>query len=82
MGLRAIQGDEKHFLSSNRPLWKHRLPLCHPERTRISCHAALDRATCAPFSKERRMKLAKATKFNRKSEAAEGSAVLFTSIKR
>src|ERR1700729_262552 len=35
--------------------------------TRISCHAALDEAACAPFSKERRMKFAKATKFHRKS---------------
>ena len=48
------------------------------ERTRISCHAALDRTACAPFSKERRMKIAKATKFDRKSGAAEGSAVLRT----
>src|ERR1700690_2554366 len=35
--------------------------------TRISCHAALDEAAGAPFSKERRMKFAKATKFHRKS---------------
>jgi hypothetical protein len=35
--------------------------------TRISCHAALDEAACAPFSKERRMKFANATKFHRKS---------------
>src|ERR1700728_3029475 len=35
--------------------------------TRISCHAALDEAARAPFSKERRMKCAKATKFHRKS---------------
>src|ERR1700721_168773 len=35
--------------------------------TRISCHAALDEAARAPFSKERRMKFAKATKFHRKS---------------
>ena len=35
--------------------------------TRISCHAALDGAARAPFSKERRMKFAKATKFHRKS---------------
>jgi hypothetical protein len=34
---------------------------------RISCHAALDEAARAPFSKERRMKFAKATKFHRKS---------------
>jgi hypothetical protein len=66
---------EKRLLSSHRSPWKHRPPLCHPERTRISCHAALDRTTNAPFSKERRMKFAKATKFNRKSGEAEGSAV-------
>src|SRR5277367_3772296 len=35
--------------------------------TRISCHAALDESARAPFSKERRMKFAKATKFHRKS---------------
>ena len=35
--------------------------------TRISCHAALDEAARAPFGKERRMKFAKATTFNRKS---------------
>ena len=38
--------------------------------TRISCHAALDEAARAPFSKERRMKFAKATKFHRKSGRA------------
>jgi len=38
----------------------------HP-RTRFSCHAALDEAACAPFSKERLMKFANATKFHRKS---------------
>jgi hypothetical protein len=30
-----------------------------PERTRISCHAAPDMATCAAFGKESRMKIAK-----------------------
>jgi hypothetical protein len=35
--------------------------------TRISCHAALEEAARAPFSKERRIKFAKATKFHRKS---------------
>src|ERR1700722_4947312 len=38
--------------------WKRLPPLCHPERTRISGRAALDMAACAPFRKERRMKLA------------------------
>ena len=75
MGLRPTQGDEKRLLSSNRSPWKRRPPLCHPERTRISCHAAPDTVACAPFSKERRMKFANATKFYRKSGAAEGSAV-------
>jgi len=32
-----------------------------PERTRISCHAPLDKAACAPFFKERRMMFANAT---------------------
>jgi hypothetical protein len=41
--------------------------------TRISCHAALDVAARAPFSKERRMKFAKATKFHRKSGQGLGN---------
>jgi hypothetical protein len=41
-----------------------------PERTRISCHAALDMAACAAFRKESRMKFANATKFDRKSGVA------------
>ncbi len=42
-----------------------------PERTRISCHAALDKAACAPFRKEGRMKYTNATKVNRKSGVAK-----------
>jgi hypothetical protein len=41
-----------------------------PERTRISCHAALETTACAAFSKERRMKFANTTNTNRKSGAA------------
>ena len=41
-----------------------------PERTRISCHTALDKATRAPFRKEGRMKCNNATKFHRKSGVA------------
>ena len=41
-----------------------------PERTRISCHAALDTAACAPFIKERRMMFAGANNFYRKSGVA------------
>jgi hypothetical protein len=42
-----------------------------PERTRISCHATLDLAACAAFVKESRIKVANATKLNRKSGVAE-----------
>ena len=62
--------------------WKHRPPLCHPERTRISCDAALDISACAAFVKESSIKCANATKFHRKSGAAEGSAVHSTRNKR
>ena len=41
-----------------------------PERTRISCHAALETTACAAFSKESRMKFANATNTNRKSGVA------------
>jgi hypothetical protein len=41
-----------------------------PERTRISCHAALEKAACAPFRKEGRRKCINATKVNRKSGVA------------
>jgi hypothetical protein len=41
-----------------------------PERTRISCRAALDTTTCAAFIKESRMKFADATKLYRKSGVA------------
>jgi hypothetical protein len=41
-----------------------------PERTRISCNAALDKAACAPFRKEGRMKRTNATKIHRKSGVA------------
>jgi hypothetical protein len=42
-----------------------------PERTRISCHAAPDKAACAPFRRERRINFANATKFDRKSGGAQ-----------
>jgi hypothetical protein len=86
MGLRPTQGDEKRLGPATAlhgsvalPFDSHSL-LWHPERTRISCHAAPDTVACAPFSKERRMKFANATKFYRKSGVAEGSAVPSTSI--
>ena len=42
-----------------------------PERTRISCHAALDKAACAAFIKESRIKFTNATNLNRKPGVAQ-----------
>jgi hypothetical protein len=53
-----------------------------PERTRISCHAALDKAACAPFFKERRMMFASATNFYRKSGVAEWRDLRFLLVAR
>jgi hypothetical protein len=47
----------------------HHPPLVIP--TRISCHVALDRAACAPFRKDRRMKCINVTNLNRKSGGAQ-----------
>jgi len=78
MGLRPTQGDEKRLLFSNRSLWKRRPPLCHPERTRISYYAAPKMTSFAAFIKESRMSFAEPIGLNRKSGAAEGSAVRLT----
>jgi hypothetical protein len=48
-----------------------------PERTRISCHVALETTACAAFSEESRMKFANATDINRKSGVAHRSAASF-----
>ncbi len=45
-------------------------------QSRISCHAASDMAACAAFRKESRMKLANATKLDRKSGAPGFPATL------
>jgi hypothetical protein len=50
-----------------------------PERTRISCHAALETTACAAFSKESRMDFASATNTNRKSGVAEWRDLRFLS---
>jgi hypothetical protein len=42
-----------------------------PERTRISCHAALETTACAAFSTESRMKFTNATNINRKFGVAQ-----------
>jgi hypothetical protein len=54
------EGERSHTNLSSRP-----------ERTRISCHAALDKAAYAPFCKEGRMKFDSATKFHRKPGGAQ-----------
>ena len=51
------------------------LPSTTENQTRISCHAALDIATCAAFVTESRMRFANATKFHRKSGKAQRSLV-------
>jgi len=50
-------------------------PICHPERTRISCFTALTGATYVVLPKENHMKLIEAATLDRKSGGAEGSAV-------
>jgi hypothetical protein len=51
------------------------LPSTTEDQTLISCHAALDIATCAAFVTESRMRFANATKFHRKSGKAQRSLV-------
>jgi hypothetical protein len=48
-----------------------------PERTRVSCHVALDKAAYAPFRKEGRMRCDNATNSNRKSGVAQWRDLLF-----
>jgi hypothetical protein len=51
MGLRPTQDDEKRRVPASTLYGIVTLSLSsRPERTRISCHAALDKAACAPFS--------------------------------
>ena len=73
MGLRPTQGDEKTpSVRGRSPMGAPPSPLSsRPKRTRISCHAALDRARCAPFFEERRMMFANATHSYRKSGGAQ-----------
>jgi hypothetical protein len=51
-----------------------------PERTRISCLAALDKAAYAPSLKERRMMFDNATNFYRKSGIAQWRDLRFLSL--
>jgi hypothetical protein len=71
MGLRPTEGDEKRLVPATTLYGIVTLSLSsRPERTRISCHAALDTAACAPFFKERRMMSANATNFYRRPGVA------------
>jgi hypothetical protein len=62
---RSRRGPAVSFCPSNltAPNKSHRPSLCHPDSD--SCYVALDRAACAPFRKERRMKCINATNLNR-----------------
>ena len=52
MGLRPTQGKAKRLGPASALSGTVTLSLSsRPERTRISCHAALDKAACAPFRK-------------------------------
>jgi hypothetical protein len=80
MGRRPTQGDEKRLqseatlLSKRRPLpWKRRPHLCHLDRSEPGFPATRHRTRprVRLSLKERRMKFANATNFNRKSGAAQ-----------
>ena len=66
----SVAAKVSHFLETRNSILK---PNCHLDRTRISCHAALDMATCAAFVKESSMKFPSATKSHRKSGGAQRS---------
>ncbi len=51
MGLRSTQGDKKRRGPATTLYSTLPFP-CHPDRTWISCHAALDMAAFAAFVKE------------------------------
>jgi hypothetical protein len=82
MGLRLTQGNEKRLGPAPTLYGTVTLSLSsRPERTRISCHAALDMATCAAFVKESRMRITNATKLHRKSGEAERRDLRFFYLK-
>ena len=76
MGLRPTQG-EKSLLFSHQTRRALEELSSRPKRTRISCHAALDKTACAPFLEERRMRCDNATKLHRKSRGAQWRDLLF-----
>ena len=58
---------------------RHQVPQeIQGERTRISCHAALDKTACVPFLKERRTMFANATNIHRKSGVAQWRDLRFS----
>ncbi len=66
----VVEGPAVHSISTQ---LNRKLRFVHRERTRISCHAELDEAARAPFSKEKRMKFADATRFHSKSGEGLGT---------
>ena len=70
------------LLETRNPMLKQNCHLACPgvpwDRTRISCHAALDKTACAPFLKERRMMFANATNIHRKSGGAQWRDLRFS----
>jgi hypothetical protein len=66
----GAEGSAVHSAFATKVHGKNELS-SRPKRTRISCHAAVERTANAPLRKERRMKFAEATKFHRKSGGAK-----------
>jgi hypothetical protein len=74
--LSPTQGDEKQLCPATAFRGNAAVPFVIP--TRISCHAALDKAACAPFRKEGRVLCDDATKFHRKSGGAKPRDLRFS----
>jgi hypothetical protein len=72
MGLRPAQGDENGFYSVTALHGSVALPFVIPSAPRISYYAAPERATCAAFIEESRMKFAGHTKLDRKIRGSRG----------
>src|ERR1700761_5812518 len=77
---RAVEGPAVH-LPRSQPSTKTANLSSRPERTRISCIAALDTPAYAPFRKERRTRFAQAATPHRKSGVAQWRDLRFTSTR-
>ena len=81
MGLRPTHGDQK-TPSVQQPLSMEASPFPlspRPERTRTSCHAALDKSACAPF---RKGKAHEAHQRHQVTQEIRGSAVEGSAVQR